>query len=180
MKPSKIINTETDLRVGLTQDLIVLLQRGRPMTTNCKSRHSFILLSALRQVHRPFTQFDVVLSVSIYSILSFPKRHPVVFLRLLPRLPVTSNLPSICSLITCLRRQFLRQTCPIQSSFLIFTLCRIFLSPWLRVTLLYLSHGRSNWSSLAFSKTAFKNFPGISDLLFGVSKFQHHTPHAVL
>jgi hypothetical protein len=50
------------------------------------------------------------------------------FLRLLPRLPVTSILPSIFPSISCFRRQFLCKMWPIQLAFLLFTVCRIFLS----------------------------------------------------
>jgi len=49
-------------------------------------------------------------------------------LRLLPRLPITSILPSIFPSITCFRRQFLRKVWPIQLAFLHFTVCTIFLS----------------------------------------------------
>jgi hypothetical protein len=37
------------------------------------------------------------------------------------------------------------------------------------------SHDRYSWSSPALSSTTFWNFPGISDLLFEVTKFQLHT-----
>ena len=39
---------------------------------------------------------------------------------------------------------------------------------------LHFSHYRSNCSSPSFSSTTFQNIPGISDILFEVSKFQHH------
>ena len=58
--------------------------------------------------------------------------------------------------ITCFRRQFLRKMWPIQSAFLIFTVCGMFLSPWLYVTLLHFSHDQSNCSSPAFSSTTFR------------------------
>ena len=47
-------------------------------------------------------------------------------------------------------------------------------TPWLYVILPHFSRDRSNWSSPSFSSTTFENFPGISDLLFEVSSFQHH------
>jgi len=47
--------------------------------------------------------------------------------------------------------------------------------PWFYVILLHFSPGRSNWYSPSFSSTTFQNFTGISDLLFEVSEFQHHT-----
>jgi hypothetical protein len=45
---------------------------------------------------------------------------------------------------------------------------------WLFLTR-HFSRGRSNWSSPSFYSTTFQNFPGISELLSEVSKFQHHT-----
>ena len=48
--------------------------------------------------------------------------------RLFPRLPVTSILPSSLRSVTCLRRQFLRNMWPIQLTFHIFIVRRIFLS----------------------------------------------------
>jgi len=49
-------------------------------------------------------------------------------LLLLPRLPVTSILPSIFPSTACFRRQFVRKMWPIQLAFLLFTVCRIMLS----------------------------------------------------
>ena len=49
------------------------------------------------------------------------------FLRLLLRLPVISSLPSIFPSITWFRMQFLRKMWPIQSAFLLFIVCRMFL-----------------------------------------------------
>jgi hypothetical protein len=43
-------------------------------------------------------------------------------------------------------------------------------APWLS----NFSHDWSNWSSPSFSNTTFQNFPGVSDLLPKVSKFQLH------
>jgi hypothetical protein len=45
----------------------------------------------------------------------------------------------------------------------------------LALTLPYFLHDRSNWSYPCFNSTTFKNFPGTSDLLYEMSKFQHHT-----
>jgi hypothetical protein len=42
------------------------------------------------------------------------------------------------------------------------------------VILLHISNDRSNWFYLSFSSTITRNFPGISDLSFEVSKFRHH------
>ena len=49
------------------------------------------------------------------------------FIRLLPRLLVTSISPFIFPSITCFRRQFLRQMWPIQLAFRFLISCRIFL-----------------------------------------------------
>ena len=49
------------------------------------------------------------------------------FLRLLPRLPVTSTPPFIFPSITCYRWQFIRKLWPIQLAFHLFVSCRIFL-----------------------------------------------------
>ena len=48
-------------------------------------------------------------------------------LRLLPRLPVTSILPSFLPSITCFRIQFLPKLWPVRLASLLFTVCRIFL-----------------------------------------------------
>ena len=59
----------------------------------------------------------------IFSLWSSSK-----FLRLLPRLPVTFIFPSIFLSIACFRRQVLGKMWPGQPAFLLFTVCRIFLS----------------------------------------------------
>ena len=60
-----------------------------------------------------------------YSLLSL--RSSSSFLRLLPRLLVTSICPFIFPSITCCRRQFLRKMWPIQLVFCFLILCTIFL-----------------------------------------------------
>jgi hypothetical protein len=60
-----------------------------------------------------------------YPLLSL--RSPSSFLRLLPRLPVTSITPFTFPSITCHRRQFLRKIWPIQLAFRLLISCRIFL-----------------------------------------------------
>ena len=66
---------------------------------------------------------------------SFNMQYPLLSLRslgsclpLLPRLPVTSILPSTFPSITCLRRQFHRNVWPIQLADLLFIVYRTFLS----------------------------------------------------
>jgi hypothetical protein len=69
------------------------------------------------------------------SASSFNWQYPLFYLRpsssnlrLLPRLPISSNLPSVFPSITCFTRQFPRKMLPIQLACLLFTVCRIFLS----------------------------------------------------
>jgi hypothetical protein len=69
------------------------------------------------------------------STSSFNFQYPLASLRpsssclhLFPRLPVISILPSNFHSITCFRRQFLRKMWPIEIAFLLFIVCRIFLS----------------------------------------------------
>jgi hypothetical protein len=50
----------------------------------------------------------------------FPLRSSTNCLRLLPRFPLTSILPSIFPSITCFRRQFLRKMWPTQLAYLLF------------------------------------------------------------
>jgi len=83
---------------------------------------TFISQFSLTQSHSPlhsqfFTECDLLLPFSIYSILS-SLRSSSSYLCLLPRLPVTSTLPFILNSITCLRRQFLRGLWPIQLALL--------------------------------------------------------------
>ena len=61
-----------------------------------------------------------------YPLLSL--RSSSSFLRLLPRLLVTSISPFIFPAITCFRRQFRRKMWPIQLAFRFLISCRIFLS----------------------------------------------------
>ena len=79
-----------------------------------------------------------------YPLLSL--RSSSSFLRLLPRLLVTSISLFIFPSITCFRRQFLRKMWPIQLAFRFLISCRIFFCS-LTLTLLHFSHDRSNWSS---------------------------------
>ena len=87
---------------------------------------------ALRQVRSFFqSQFsaecDLVLPISISSIFSFPKCHPIaayLFFFVFPSLLLS---PFCFSSATCLRRQFLSKMWPIQSAFLLCIVCRNFL-----------------------------------------------------
>jgi len=89
-----------------------------------------------------------------YPLLSL--RSSSSFLRLLPRLLVTSISPFNFTSITCFRRQFLRKMWPIQLAFRFLISCRIFLCS-LTLTL-HFSRDRSNLSSPSFSSTTFQNF----------------------
>ena len=87
-----------------------------------------ILQSALRPFQNQFaTQCDLVLPLSIYSILSSSLRSYSSYLRLLSRLPVPTIHPSIFPSIACFKRQFLHKTLPTELAFL-FIACKMFLS----------------------------------------------------
>jgi hypothetical protein len=62
-----------------------------------------------------------------WKYLLLPLRSSSSFLRLLPRLPVTSIPPFVFPSITCSRSQFLRKMWPIQLAFRLHISCRIFL-----------------------------------------------------
>jgi hypothetical protein len=106
--------------------------------------------------------------LSISSTLSFQYPVPSPFniqypllsvssssscLRLLPRLSVASNLPSIFPSITHFKCQFRRKMWPIQLAFPVFIVHRIFL---LFVILLHFSRDQSNWSYSSLSGTTFQ------------------------
>ena len=80
------------------------------------------------------------------SASSFIFQYPVFslglfsrLLRLLPRLPVTSILPSILPSVMCCRRQFLRKMLPNHSTFLLFMVTRIFLLSLTRCSTYFLT-----------------------------------------
>jgi hypothetical protein len=79
------------------------------------------------------------------------------FLRLFPRLPVTSIPQFLIPSITCCRQQFLHQMWPIGLAFRLLISCRIFPCSCF-------SHDRSNWSFQSFSSHTFQNFPSVSDV----------------
>jgi len=95
---------------------------------------SFIPQSVLRQVHSLFP--NRVLHRARYIASSFNLQYLLVSWRssssysrlLLLRLSTTSILASIFTSITRFKRQFLRKMWPFQLSFLLFIVCRIFLS----------------------------------------------------
>ena len=138
--------------------------------------HSVVCLTTVPErllkwvLHR--VRSSATISLSVYSIFLFFLSSSSSCLCLLHRLHVISTFPSI----TCFRRQFLRKMWPIQLAFLLFLLFEGYSSrPWLFETLFHISHDQSNWSSPSLSSTTFQNFPGVSDLLSEVSKFQRHT-----
>jgi len=95
-------------------------------------------------------------------------------LRLLPRLTVTSILPSSFSSTKCFRRQFLRKMWPVRLAF-VSAVCRTFLSS---LTLCNTYSFLTQSVQLIFSillQYYILNFPRISDLISEVSKFQYHT-----
>jgi len=66
-----------------------------------------------------------------FAVLSISFRTSSSFLRLLLRLIVTYALPSIFPSITCSRRHFLRELCPVQFDFLLFIVFGIILSSFI-------------------------------------------------
>ena len=130
----------------------------------------------LRQVHSIFkSEFskdgDLMLSLSISSILCFPEGRSVaayVFF-------LISIFYSIFPLITFLECSSYGRCDQSSWQFFFFIVCRIFSSPPWHFVIVHFSHDQSNWSSLSFSSTTFQNYPGISDRVSGVPKFQHHT-----
>jgi hypothetical protein len=79
-------------------------------------------------------------------------------LRLLRRLPVTSILPSIFPSVTCFRMQFLLCMWPFQSVFLLFIVCRIFLSSLTRNSLSVYRHLIGSALIQNLFKYCFRNF----------------------
>ena len=144
------------------------------------SRWTLFSEDCLTTVPQPLTKPFLQGVRSSASYFSF--QYPLVSLRsssscllLLPRLSITSSLPSIFPSITCFRRQFPRKMWPIQLAFLLFTICRIFLSSLTLCTASSYFHTiGSNWRSKYSNSTTFQNSPDISDILSEVSKFQHH------
>jgi len=135
------------------------------------STHSFICLTT-----GPYTPQKRVLRRVRPSALSCNFHYLLIFLRspsrwsrLLPRLLVTSILPSIFPSVTYL----LRKMWPIQLVSFAWQYDIPFVND--SAILLHFSHDQPNWSSPPFSNTTFQNLQGVSDLLFEVSKFKHHT-----
>jgi len=89
----------------------------------------------------------------IFQCLLVPLRSLNSCLRLLPRLPATSVLPSIFPSIKCFRRQLLRKMQAIRLMLLVSLNVGYSFPHWLCVIILLSSHDRSNWSSPSFSST---------------------------
>jgi hypothetical protein len=109
------------------------------------------------------------------SVSSFSFQNPRVSsscLHLLPRLPITSILPSIFPSIMRFKRQLLHKTWPIQLAILLFIVCTIFLSS---LTLCNTSSFLTRSVQPISSSTTFQNCPGISDLLSAMSQFQYRS-----
>jgi hypothetical protein len=94
-----------------------------------------------------------------YSLLSL--RSSSSFLRLLPRLSVTSIHPFIFPSITRCRRQFLRKMWPIQFGFRLRISCRIFLCS-LTLSNTSFSYDQSNWFSPSSSRHHISKLLGVS------------------
>ena len=152
--------------------------KNNNMNTTDYNTYSFILLAVLWWVHSLFHReffTESNLSAASFSFQYRLLRSSSSCLRLLSH---RSGLfsPFLLSFlqITCFRKQSLHEMWPIQSAFLLFTVCRIFpsflalCSTSSFLTLLV-------WRSQYLSSTLFQNFPSISFLLPEVSKFQRHT-----
>jgi len=111
---------------------------------------------------------------SIASILVFPFDHTVAAYVFFPAFASLSSFP-VFYIQWRVRESSSYATCD-QSIWPSFFLLHVGYSsaPWLYVTLLHFPHDRSSWSP-SFSSTTLQNFPGISYLPPGASKFQHHT-----
>ena len=130
--------------------------------------HSLIPWSVLRQVHSFF-----LASSPISNIHSFPSRHPVatyVFFLVFPSLLSSFYISFNGVFYKAVSTQDVTNVVS-----LLFIVLGYSYPPCLNVILLHYSHERSNISSPSFSSTTFQNFPGTSDVLSEVSKFQHHT-----
>jgi hypothetical protein len=73
----------------------------------------------------------------------------------------------------CFRWQFLYKLWPINSAHFFSLYLGYLYPPWLYV-ILHFAHDKTNRSSPSFPSTTLQNFPGMADLLFEMSKFQHH------
>ena len=91
---------------------------------------------------------------------------------LLPRQPHTFILPFIFPSITCFIRQFVPNKRPTQLAFLLFIVCRIFLSSSTRWYTSFLTRSVQLISILLHHVA---KLPGFSNLRSEVSKFWHHT-----
>jgi len=131
--------------------------------------------SVIRQTTGPKPLEKRFLHIVRSRASSFNSQYPLLslrsssnFLRLLPCLLITYICPFIFPSISCFRSQFLLKMWPIQLAFRFIISCRIFLCS------LTLSN-TSSFLTWLVQLISIQNFPGFSDLLFGASKFQHHT-----
>ena len=123
---------------------------------------SFIASSSVATPPASDSAFSLKFLYLLFSIKSFSS-----CLRRNPRLLFPSIFPSI----TCFILQFLRKMWPIQLAFHLFILCRILASHFFHTFIL--SRDWTNCFPYLFS-TTFRNFSGISHLLFELSQFHHH------
>jgi hypothetical protein len=144
--------------------------RSRVLTAGlnpCQIVHSVACLTTGPQPLQRRVLNTVWSSASSYNFTYrfFSFRSSISCLRLLPLLPVTSILPSICPSITCFRSQFYA-ICD-QSSLPSYRTHNI---PFLltSVILLHFSHHRPNYSSPSCSSATLKTIPGTSTLLSSV------------
>ena len=108
-----------------------------------------------------------------YSLLSLRLSNSC--LRLFALLTVPSFLASVFPSITCFRKLFLRKMWPVQLVFLFSIVCMISRCYLILCnTFSFLARSIEMIVSSSFSVSIW-NFPGISNLLYEVSKFQHRS-----
>ena len=116
---------------------------------------------ALRQVQNLFksdfsTKGDLVLPFLDLQYTAVSLKQSSSCLLLIPRLPVTSNLPYFFLSITCFRRQFVPNMWSVISTFLFSLFLRYFFPPFLFV-ILHSSRCLSNWTILSLFSSKFEN-----------------------
>jgi hypothetical protein len=96
-------------------------------------------------------------------------------LHILQLLTVTSNFLSVFPSIQCYRRQFPRNTWPIHTSFIHYTICRIILSSLSLPNIFSFLTRTVQMIFRSLLQPQFKNISRNSNLFSEVSKLQHHT-----
>jgi hypothetical protein len=151
------------------------------LKTRFLANYSFC--SVLRQAHNFFqsellTECEKVLLLSVFSNPYFPLKSSKSCLRLLPRLPVISKIPSIFLSRTCFSSQFLRKMWQIHLA-LFFIFFMIFLHSLTLVTYLKRSFYVTVQTLLFLNIKVFFNHP-LKQLPFTLeSKWNSYLVHRV-